>query len=63
MSIVRIDMRLNEEIKTKAEKASALLGIKSLTDYIVNLIDENASQVIARHESITVENDIFLSFH
>ncbi len=62
MSIVRIDMRLNEEIKTKAEKASALLGLKSLTDYIVRLIDKNATQVIAQHESITVENDIFDRF-
>ncbi len=52
----------NEEIKAKAEKASALLGLKSLTDYIVNLIDENASQVIAQHESITFGNDIFDRF-
>ncbi|MBW2011543.1 MAG: DUF1778 domain-containing protein [Deltaproteobacteria bacterium] len=62
MAITRIDMRLDEEIKTKAEKASALLGLKSLTEYIVRLIDENATQVIAQHESITVENDVFDRF-
>lgn len=62
MAITRIDMRLDEKIKTKAEKASALLGLKSLTEYIVRVIDENATQVIAQHESITVENDVFDRF-
>ncbi|MBW1822339.1 MAG: DUF1778 domain-containing protein, partial [Deltaproteobacteria bacterium] len=34
MPTARLDMRLNKEIKAKAEKASALLGLKSLTDYV-----------------------------
>jgi hypothetical protein len=59
MVTTRLDMRLDEEIKAKAEKASVLLGLKSLTEYIVRLIDDNATQVIAQHESITVENDAF----
>jgi uncharacterized protein (DUF1778 family) len=59
MATTRLDMRLDQEIKAKAEKASALLGLKSLTEYIVKLIDDNATQVIAEHESIIVENDIF----
>jgi len=62
MATTRLDMRLDEEIKAKAEKASALLGLKSLTEYIVRLIDDNATQVIAQHESITVENDAFDRF-
>ena len=51
-----------EKIKAKAEKASALLGLKSLSEYIVRLIDDNASHVIAQYESITVEDDIFDRF-
>jgi len=62
MSTARFDMRLNGEIKAKAEKASALLGLKSLTDYVVRLIDNDADQVIAQYESITVENNIFDRF-
>ncbi len=62
MATARLDMRLKKEVKAKAEKASALLGLKSLTEYVVNLIDENATQVIKQHESITVENDIFDRF-
>ncbi len=62
MATARLDMRLNEEIKAKAEKATALLGLRSLTEYVVRLIDDNATQVIAQHESMTVENDIFDRF-
>ena len=62
MMNARIDMRVNRELKAKAEKASALLGLKSVTEYIVRLIDENASQVIAQHESMTVDNNIFDRF-
>lgn len=59
MATARLDMRLSEEIKTKAEKASALLGHKSLTEYVVKIMDEHASHVIAQCESITVENNVF----
>lgn len=62
MATARLDMRLNKEVKAKAEKASALLGLKSLTEYVVNLINDDATQVIAQYESMTVENDIFDKF-
>ena len=58
----RLDMRLSQEIKTKAEKATALLGLKSLTEYIVDLMDKDASRVIKQHESIVVENNRFDKF-
>ena len=62
MAITRLDMRLDEKTKAKAEKASALLGLKSLTEYIVRLLDENSDKVIAQHENITVEDDMFDRF-
>ncbi len=62
MVTARLDMRLDKEIKAKAEKAMALLGHKSLTDYVVHLMDEDASQVIAQHESVIVEDDMFDRF-
>lgn len=62
MATARFDMRLDAEVKAKAEKASALLGMNSLTDYVVRLMDENATQVIAEHERVVVENDIFDRF-
>jgi uncharacterized protein (DUF1778 family) len=62
MANARFDMRLDEKVKAKAEKASALLGMKSLTEYVVRLMDENATQVISEHESMVVEDDIFDRF-
>jgi len=62
MAAARIDMRLEEAIKLKAEKASALLGYKSLTEYVVRLMDEKSTEVIAQHESIVVDNDVFDMF-
>jgi len=62
MTTARLDMRLDEAVKAKAEKAMALLGHKSLTEYVVRLMDQDATQVIAQHESVTVENDAFDRF-
>lgn len=62
MATARLDLRLDEEIKAKAEKASALLGLKSLTEYVVRLMDEDATQVIAEHENIVVEDNAFDRF-
>ena len=62
MAMARIDMRLDEEIKAKAEKASALLGMKSLTEYLTHLMNEDASKVIAEHEKITLKADVFDQF-
>lgn len=62
MATARLDIRLDEEIKVKAEKASALLGLKSLTEYVVRLMDEDASNVIAEHEMMVVEGNVFDQF-
>lgn len=62
MATARLDIRLDEEIKAKAEKASALLGLKSLTEYVVRLMDEDATHVIEKHESITVKDSVFDEF-
>ena len=63
MATARLDLRLDEEIKTKAEKASALLGLRSLTDYVVRLIDEDSTQVIDKYESMIIEDSAFDRFH
>lgn len=62
MATARLDIRLDEEIKAKAEKASALLGLKSLTEYVVRLMDEDATHVIEEHESIVIQDSIFDAF-
>jgi uncharacterized protein (DUF1778 family) len=62
MVTARLDLRLDAQIKAKAEKASALLGLKSLTEYVVRLMDEDATRVVAEHQQITLEKDDFDRF-
>ncbi|MGO2235189.1 DUF1778 domain-containing protein [Marinomonas sp. UCMA 3892] len=62
MATARLDIRLDEEIKAKAEKATALLGLKSLTEYVVRLMDEDATHVIEEHESLVVKDSVFDEF-
>ena len=62
MATTRIDMRIDETIKVAAEKAAALKGMKSLTEYVARLIEEDARQVIKEHESITLKDDVFDRF-
>lgn len=62
MATARLDIRLDEEIKAKAEKATALLGLKSLTEYVVRLMDEDATHVIEKHESLVVKDSVFDEF-
>ncbi|WP_298941984.1 DUF1778 domain-containing protein [uncultured Psychromonas sp.] len=59
MTTTRLDISLDQTIKSKAEKAAALLGFNSLSEYVVSLIDEDASNIIAEHEAIVVESDVF----
>ena len=62
MATSRIDMRIDESVKAAAEKAAALKGMNSLTEYVVRLIEQDAQRVIKEHESITVEGDVFDRF-
>ena len=62
MATSRIEMRIDETVKASAEKAAALEGMKSLTEYVVRLIEKDAERVIKEHESIIVKDDIFDRF-
>lgn len=62
MATTRLGMRLDLETKERAEKASALLGMRSLTEYVVHLMDKDATRVIAEHESVTISDDVFDRF-
>lgn len=62
MATTRLDIRLDETVKTKAEKASALLGLRSLTEYIVRIMEERSSEVLAEYERMSVPDDVFDQF-
>lgn len=62
MATSRIDMRVDEAVKMAAEKAAALEGMKSLTEYVVRLIERDAKRVINEHEAIILKDDVFDRF-
>jgi uncharacterized protein (DUF1778 family) len=62
MANARLDFRLDAKIKSKVEKASALSGVNSLTEYVVRVLDRDASRVIEQHESMSLKGDIFDRF-
>jgi uncharacterized protein (DUF1778 family) len=62
MATTRIDMRIDESIKAAAERAAALEGMRSLTEYLVRLIERDAERVIKEHESITLKDNLFDKF-
>jgi uncharacterized protein (DUF1778 family) len=62
MATSRIDMRIDDSIKIAAEKAAALEGMKSLTEYVVRLIERDAKRVIKEHEAIILKDDVFDRF-
>lgn len=62
MASTRLDIRLDQHIKDKAEKAAALMGLKSLTEYIVRLMDQDATRVIAQSENWVIEDNLFDRF-
>jgi uncharacterized protein (DUF1778 family) len=61
-TLARFDMRLDPVVKEKAEKATALLGLSSLTEFVVRLMDEHATRIIREYESMVVKDDIFDRF-
>jgi uncharacterized protein (DUF1778 family) len=62
MSKSRVSIRIDTEVKMAAESAAALSGAKSLSEYIVRLIEKDARRVIRDHESIVLKNDVFDCF-
>lgn len=47
MATSRIDMRVDETLKAAAEKAAALEGVKSLTEYVVRPVSPQSSTFLS----------------
>ncbi len=62
MASEHIEVRVDEKIKVRAEKASVLLGFKNLNEYVISLIDEDATQVIKEHEIVQIQDSFFDEF-
>ena len=58
----RIEMRVDTETKTLAERASAAMGCASLTEFMVRLIREHAPGILQHETSIQLANTQFDAF-
>ena len=58
----RLEMRIDAETKSLAERASAALGCASVTEYITRLIRQDAPEILRQQAAIKVTNDQFDAF-
>lgn len=58
---VRVEARLTPEIKQLAERAAAISGL-SLTDYLAQLVKNDAPQTIESYKNIQLTNREFDDF-
>ncbi|PUD99109.1 MAG: DUF1778 domain-containing protein [Candidatus Sedimenticola endophacoides] len=58
----RIEMRVDHEVKLLAERASAVLGCASLTEFITGLIRDSAPKILEHETSIQLANAQFDNF-
>jgi len=58
----RLDMRLQPALKQEAERAAALIGARSLTEFVVQAIREKTATVLAEKEKITLSGRAFDAF-
>lgn len=58
----RIEMRVDADIKLLAERAAAVCGYASMTDFITSLIRENAPGILQSKTSIRLGNAQFEHF-
>lgn len=61
LSLQRIDMRVNEQVKQLAERAASTLGC-TVTEYLVRLIQQDAPKVLKGETEIVLANAPFDRF-
>lgn len=60
--VARLDLRLDPDIKNLAVRASALVGSKTLSDFVVQAIREKASRAIEEAEVVRLNSESFAAF-
>lgn len=58
----RMDLRVDPTIKDLATRASALIGSRSLSEFVSQAVREKATKVIEKYEVITVSNRSYDAF-
>jgi len=60
--VARLDLRLDPDIKNLAVRASALVGSKTLSDFVVQAIRGKASRAIEEADVVRLNSEAFAAF-
>src|SRR5262252_5171096 len=60
-TIARMNFRINAEIKARVARAAAITG-QELTDFAVSTLNEKATAIIERYDTITLDRDDYEFF-
>ncbi|WP_022951738.1 DUF1778 domain-containing protein [Leucothrix mucor] len=58
----RLDMRIDPQLREEVERAAALTGARSLSDFITQALREKTRQVLETHEKLVLSNEAFDDF-
>lgn len=58
----RVDLRMDPTVKELAMRASALIGSKSLSEFVIQAIREKSARVIEEAEVIRLNSEAFNGF-
>ena len=60
-NIARMNFRINAEIKARVARAAAITG-QGLTDFAVSTLNEKATAIIERYDTINLDSDDYEFF-
>lgn len=58
----RLDMRIDPQLRTDVERAAALTGARSLSEFVTQALREKTEQVLQAHERLVLGNQVFDDF-
>lgn len=62
VATARLDMRIDPQLREEVERAAALIGARSLSDFVTQALREKTRQVLQSHERLVLNNQVFDDF-
>ena len=62
VATARLDMRIDPQLREDVERAAALLGARSLSDFVTQALREKTRQVLQTQERLVLSNQAFDDF-
>ena len=62
VATARLDMRIDPQLREDVERAAALLGARSSSDFVTQALREKTRQVLQTQEQLVLSNQVFDDF-